>query len=150
MIETASELSKQEVKMVENFQCPGCMSGSNVKCGAFKPWKEYGASCVGHFPSTMMMPGGHVALGLPKGFNKLGDAKDVHRERAYIRLWVRGTKPEWDNLNIAVWAMVEKGYLYVRTYSPRINATYVDVIQDGKLEDAKGAINVGEFVDKID
>lgn len=147
---TESELTKAERKMIEEFQCPGCMVGSDVKCGKFKLWREYGVSCVGHFPSTMLMPGGHIALGLPRGFNKLGDAKEARQERAYIRLWVKGTKPEWDKLNVPVWAMEEDGYLFVRTYSPRVNLTFVDVIQGGKLEDAKGAINVAEFKDQID
>lgn len=148
--ETKPEVSKEEREMIEEFQCPGCMAGSDIKCGKFKLWKEWGVSCISHFPSTIMMPGGNIALGLPRGFNKLGDVKELRQKRAYIRLWIKGTKPDWDKLNVAVWAMEEKGYLYVRTYSPRTNLTFVDVIQGGKLEDAKDAINVGAFKDEID
>ncbi len=57
--------------MVEKFQCPGCVSGSNTKCGSFKLEEPYGFHCSGHVPGTTFMPGGRIFLGLPKGFDKL-------------------------------------------------------------------------------
>lgn len=48
--------------------------------------------------------------------------------------------------------MVKDGVLFVRTYCPRVNRCYVDVVQGGAL-DAPGlehAIDVGEFQDEMD
>lgn len=53
-------------------------------------------------------------------------------------------------LNVAVWAMEHEGALFVRTYSPRVDAGTVDVIPGGTLAMAPGAINVAEFADEID
>lgn len=140
-----------EEKMVEKFQCPGCVCGMDVGCRAFKLWNDYGASCSGHVAGTRLMAGGRINLGLPKGFNKLGDFDSTsENKRVMIRLWVKGTKPEWDRLNVAVWAMEEDGHLFVRTYSPRVNKSYVDIIEGGKLSDVPGAINVAEFQSEID
>lgn len=142
-----------EEKMVEEFQCPGCVAGMDIGCGKFKLWKEYGASCEGHVAGTRsnLSRGGRFNLGLPRGFNKLGDFNSINENsRVLIRLWVKGTKPEWDKFNVAVWSMEEDGYLFVRTFSPRINCSFVDVIQGGKLADAPGAINVAPFKDEMD
>lgn len=67
-----------------------------------------------------------------------------------IRLWVSGTKPEWDRLNVPVWAMVDDGFLFVRTFAPRVNMSWVDVIEGGDLSMVPNAINVGAFVGEID
>ena len=139
--------------MIERFQCPGCMVGSDTKCGSFKPSNGYGASCKGHVLGTAF--GGFnnkIALGLPKGFNKpgVGDDPQMARSWMYIRLWTKGAAPEWDHLNIPVWAMIEGGYLFVRTYSPRLNAGYVDVIEQGDWKMLPTTINVADFVNDID
>lgn len=88
---------------------------------------------------------GRIALGLPKGFNRYGPG-----DRLDIRLFLNGEAPEWDHLNVPVWAMEMGGFLFVRTYSPRINRTSVDVIENGTLDMAKNAIDVSKFVDQID
>ncbi len=65
---------------------------------------------------------GLLALGLPKGFNRIGEGK------LYFGLYPLGgeLRPEWNRLNVAVWAMELDGFLFVRTYSPRVNVTRVD------------------------
>ena len=50
----------------------------------------------------------------------------------------------------AGWAMMEDGYLFVRTYSPRLNRTFLDIVEGGTMELVPGAVNVGEFVEEID
>lgn len=140
-------------KMVEEFQCPGCVCGSDTECGKFKPNKEYGAKCDGHVLGTSILGVGHMALGLPKGFNRSGlDPKHPvgTANTMNIRLWTKGTKPDWDRLNVPVWAMEKDGYLFVRTLSPRRNWSFVDVVEGGTLALVPQAINVGEFYDDID
>lgn len=133
--------------LVEKFLCPGCTCGSDSKCGSYNPVAVDGnLMCGGHCPGTLVVPGGKIALGLPKGFNKVGQA-----EKSNIRLWSVGTKPDWDRLNVPVWAMEKDGFLFVRTYCPRINVGWVDVIEGGKKEDCPaGVIDVGSFKDEID
>ena len=179
------DLSESETKMIEEFQCPGCVRGSDVTCGAFKLLKDNGFSCRGHIPGTALSGIGFILLGMPKGFNRLGDwynyndpdlmfkqigiiglVEKFRKEtdtkgvvpsggyditQTHIRLHTKEMKkPEWNKFNIAVWAMVENGYLFVRTYSPRINRSYIDVIEGGTLEMCPDAINVGEFHKEID
>ena len=140
------------IEMVEKFQCIGCVCGSDTQCGKFELYSEYGNLCGSHVLGTSSSIGWSFALGLPKGFNKPGYTVDRKgsRNQMMIRLWTEGTMPEWDHLNVPVWAMEQDGFLFVRTYCPRINDAYVDVIEGGKLVNVPGAINVAEFVDEID
>ncbi len=94
---------------------------------------------------------GRLAIGLPRGFNRTGSVEFGDKPFVYIRLYESpDMMPEYDRFNIPVWAMEQDGYLYVRCYCPRSNWLFVDVVKDGKLEHAPGAVNVGEFYDQID
>ena len=117
--------------------------------------------CIGHAAGTRfgLGPNSLVMLGMPKGFNKVGDPVSALRlqqsqDKAplcpLVRLWEKGNKPNWDHLNIPVWALVENGYLFVRTYCPRINIGFVDVIEDGSITMVPNAYNVALFSDEID
>ena len=137
-------------RLVKQFQCPGCGSGSDTHCGSYNFSPQY-QHCMSHVLGTVLGLGNTIALGLPKGFNKPGLRENFEcRNRMDIRLWEKDTYPEWDRFNIAVWAMKEDGFLFVRTYAPRINHTWVDVIEGGALELCPGAVNVAEFIDEID
>ena len=147
-------------QMVERFQCPGCVCGSDTKCGKYV---SEGGSCKGHVLGTKMLGIGNFALGLPKGFNRAGheyapSKEHPHRSQMHIRLWPEGTEPEWNHLNIPVWALEGKhtkdsdhdGFLFVRTYQPRINHTIVEVIEGGTLDLVPNATDVSKFFDDID
>jgi hypothetical protein len=67
-----------------------------------------------------------------------------------IRFWLKGTHPDWDNLNVPIWALEKDGYLFVRTYMPRINDSFVDVVEEGLLGLCPTAIDVSKFYDEID
>lgn len=147
--------------LVEKFQCPGCMLGSDTECGSFKLNDALGAgaSCKPHVAGTVFMLGGRVYLGLPKGFNKAGPLvdRDAFYEGAKnnIRLWTFGTHPEWNNCNVAVWAMdgVDDyaGFLLVRTMLPRIGLNFIDIIEGGeRAKLCPNALDVATFIDEID
>lgn len=147
-----------EIELVEKFQCPGCVCGGNTQCGAYKPsTEEGGIMCRGHVLGTSVMLGNgmwNIALGLPQGFHRPGvdwftEPRESHN-KMMLRLWANGERPEWDKFNVAVWALEQDGFLFVRTYAPRINKTWTDVIEGGTLNICPGAINVGEFIDEID
>jgi hypothetical protein len=139
--------------MIEQFQCPGCVCGSDTKCGKFKPHEQYGATCQSHVLGTSILGVGHIALGLPKGFNRSGldpSHPGGTSNTMNIRLWVKGTAPVWDHFNVPVWALEKDGHLFVRTLSPRRNWSYVDVVEGGTLALVPDAINAGEFYDDMD
>ena len=143
-------------QMVKEFQCPGCVSGFDTDCGAYK-WsqeEETGGMCEGHVLGTMVGLGNFVALGLPRGFNKPGYNLDAQpprvRAKMEIRLWIKGSKPAWDFLNVPVWYMVRDGALFVRTFMPRLNRGVVDVIDEGTADLVPNALDGGEFFDEID
>lgn len=141
---------KQILKLVQMFQCPGCVCGGDVTCGQYE-YSPKELRCVSHVLGTSIWPIGIVlALGLPKGFNRPGFYGTKRSYTMDIRLYPKGAKSEWDKLNVPVWAMEKDGFLFVRTYAPRINMTWVDVIEGGSLELVPGAIDVGKFIDEID
>lgn len=137
--------------MIEKYQCPGCVAGMDITCGAFKPEIEDGMfRCNGHCPGTTIVTGAgatKIMLGLPRAFARLG--VQAQSDLPKIRLWQKGSQPIWDKYNVPVWAMVHEGDLIVRTYMPRSNYPIVDVIEGGTLEMCRQAINVGEFYDEI-
>lgn len=143
--------------MVEKFLCPGCLFGSNTRCSRYAPTVSYGVGCKSHVLGTRFSGAGTIALGLPKGFNRPGPDRSSpssdemkHANTMEIRLWKKGTAPEWDNLNVPVWALVEDGHLFVRTLSPRVGRQYVDVVEGGTLAQVPQALDVSKFYDDID
>ena len=145
------QLKETSKNLVEEFQCPGCVCGGDIKCGKFKLNDSYGVFCEGHVLGTSIGIGNYFALGLPKGFCKPGFNQNHEcRNTMNIRLWERGTAPNWNKLNVPVWAMEKDGFLFVRTFSPRLNTAYVDVIEGGTLADTPNAINVEVFIGEID
>jgi len=100
---------------------------------------------------------GSFALGLPRGFDRVGHMSHAKKRTdkhntMWILCWPKdgGNRPHWDNCNVPVWALEKDGFLFVRTYRPRINENCVDVIEGGTLDLVPQAINVGEFYDEID
>lgn len=132
------------VKMIEEFLCPGCISGSDTKCGEFKQTNIGGQTCGSHHPGTMLMGAGKILLGMPTGFNKMRENK------VNVRFHEKGSDPGWDHLNVPVWAMVKDGYLFVRTFQPRLSGSMIDVIEGGTLDMVPQAIDVNKFWDEID
>jgi hypothetical protein len=139
-------------EMVKEFCCPGCVCGYDTDCGKYSPGDGY-HGCEGHVVGTIGMPlPGNFALGLPKGFNRTGwcSLKERTHNKLLIRLWLKGESPGWDDFNVAVWAMEKDGFLFVRTYMPRVNNTAVDVVENGTLEMVPGAIDVSRFYEEMD
>ena len=140
----------KEKELVEKFQCPGCVLGSDTACGSYN-FDHRELRCVTHVLGTQIGLGNPIALGLPKGFNKPGfNEKGRPKNKVNVRLFQVGTYPEWDYLNIPVWALEKDGFLFVRTFAPRIDCSWVDVVDGGTLKLCPNAINVAEFYNKID
>ncbi len=152
--------TKRQLQLIQEYQCAGCVAGHDPEtCEAFALSDRYGFACSAHVFGTSIMGVGPLALGLPKGFCRPGfemmpggeaDPKG-RRNTIAIRMWTDGAHPKWDRFNVPVWAMDQDGALFVRTYAPRLNLTFVDVVDGGKrAELCPDAIDVAAFVDGID
>ncbi len=138
--------------MVKEFQCPGCVCGSSPEDGCFKQSSE-GIGCDNHVAGTILYPiVGTVNLGLPIGFNRLGTI-DTSIQKTNIRLYNKLEDNHYNKFNIPVWYYEYQTYLLVRTYLPRTNVTWVDIVKDYDLVTIFNGfhpINVGEFIEEID
>lgn len=167
-------LPQVQRQMIEEFQCSGCVSGSDTKCGVFRleggEDGDKGFRCGAWTPGTIGIPGGRICLGLPVGFNKTGPIEMEYIQKGgYVTLYASpadlGENPvgpanifsgEYNKLNLPVWAMEQDGHLFVRVISPRKCLPRVQVIKGGtfaifdKYPNIPKPINVGEFVDQID
>ena len=147
------EVSSDVQEMISKFQCPGCTCGTAPcnKCESYKPCGGLSWECENHSAGTMITHIGRIFLGLPRGFNHVGACEQGLHKYKIIRLWRVGTSPAWDYLNIPVWAMEQDGYLFVRTYCPRLNHGFVDIIEGGSLElMPPETLNVMDFIGEID
>jgi hypothetical protein len=136
--------------LIERFQCPGCAFGTAPKeCLKFRLRADQGDagffSCEGHRPGTFLAGAGRLCLGLPKGFCRCGPGEF---QVPFIRFFRK--PPAWDRFNVPVWALERDGVLFVRTFLPRLNVAFVDVIVDGKIGDVPGALDVSTFQDDMD
>ena len=110
---------KAELKnAIENYQCPGCILGSNTSC--FE--KGYGDGCGKHHAGTYIGMIGKIFLGMPVGFNRLGIAEETE-----LRIW-DGFDNNYDKFNVPVWKYLNKsGHTIVRGIQPRTNVPFIDV-----------------------
>lgn len=166
--ESASNLvaiSKEtQRKMVHEIQCPGCIQGCDPATCKKLDLREYADDwgtlfrCDSHRPATFVSGIGRIMLGLPRGFCRMGaqweaflGLSDRPPGAGFIRLWEKDKAPAFDVFNVPVWALEKDGYLYIRTYMPRVNWTVVDVIEDGSCKKiCPNAIDVANFYDEMD
>lgn len=147
-------MSLEQLRMVREYQCSGCVVGSDPKtCGSFELQEEKNDfyRCIQHVSGTRVYPGGNIYLGLPKGFNKVGAVHPDYKSKTHIRIHPEDSVLPWDRLNVAVWGMEQDGTLFVRTYCPRVNDAFIDILPGRTMAVLpEGVIDVGEFIDEID
>lgn len=140
---------REVVEIVKAFQCPGCMSGPDPSsCPEFDIDANLG-SCAGHQCGTYKVGAGLLALGLPKGFDRVRSGCDIP-----IRILDKDSndfKTWYDRFNLPFWGIEEEGYLILRVYSPRIDRCEIHIVKGAKLSDVDFSVtNVREFYDDID
>lgn len=129
-------------KAIYNFQCAGCVCGSSPKtCDKFQlsSHENNEGHCANHVPGTLMYPGGRMILGMPTGFDKIRGAD----QKEFINIYEKGSIPEFDFLNLPVWAMEHEGNLFVKVVCARILSIFTYIILGGKMDD------LGEYKDKV-
>lgn len=122
---------------IENYQCSGCVSGSDISC--FKKCKTGGIGCGNHMSGTMISSIGKVFLGLTKGFDRLG-----YDEKLIPHIYESFNKCDWSycKFNIPVWKYLnENGHTLVRGLMPRLNQTFIHIY----LEDCRDKIDCLEI-----
>jgi hypothetical protein len=114
---------------VEEYQCSGCVSGYNVSC--FKP-NVSGVGCSRHIAGTMTMGVGSFFLGMPKGFNRVGEYSKM-RPNIYENFEVLDWK--YDMWNIPVWKHLSKdGHTFVRGFMPRRNEPFIHIFLENCID----------------
>ncbi len=126
---------------VEEYQCPGCVCGSDTEC-----YEEgISLSCGKHVTGTRVLGSGIFLLGMPKGFNRIGD-----NEKLNPKIYKTYESSDWkyDKWNIPIWKHLDKnGNTLVRGISPRINTSFLHIF----LEDCRDKIDCLEITqDDID
>lgn len=114
---------------IEEYQCPGCVCGSDTECYE----KGDNLECKKHVAGTMAMPHiGKFLLGMPTGFCRTGNIEEF---KVYI---FENLSKGWgfDKFNVPVWKHLDKnGNTLVRGISPRINAPFLHVVLGDCMDD---------------
>jgi hypothetical protein len=133
--------------LVKKYQCSGCMNGPTKNC--FKE-ASAGIGCDNHYAGTMVSSEGTIFKGMPKGFNRLGDSRNIKITIFKTRQHQQEQWP-YNTFNIPVWKHKNKsGHIIVRGISPRTNCGYIHVIEKGDFESID-AINITEAaIEKMD
>ena len=120
--------NKTGLKLREIYQCHGCLTGP--KEGCYKAAKA-GIGCDSHYPGTMVSNEGTIFVGLPKGFNRLGDSRTI---KVSIFESIEQPQGHWpyDKFNVPVWKYKNAaGHIIIRGLCPRINQGFIHVIAKG-------------------
>jgi len=122
-------MKKEIKKMIEIYQCPGCVCGSDISCYE----KSDGLECEKHVAGTRMSNVGRFFLGMPKGFCRLGAC-----ENTKISIFENfEDKPGWDydKFNIPVWKHLDKyGNTLIRGLCPRTNYPFLHIFMGNCLD----------------
>ena len=127
---------------VEEYQCSGCVSGSDISCYQ----KGNSSACGAHVAGTRIFNIGRIFLGMPTGFNRLGTAEETK-----IDIWetYEEQNKNWayDMFNVPVWKHKDanKDNTLIRGISPRINSPFIHIV----LEDCLDKIDCIEITDEV-
>ncbi len=105
-------------KLVEKYQCPGCVCGSDISCYENK---YSGQECSKHVSGTMVSGIGKLFLGMPKGFNRKGTEVTT--------IYIYEQFKSYDKFNIPVWKHFDGENTIVRGLSPRIDIPFIDILK---------------------
>jgi hypothetical protein len=121
---------KKNIKIaIEEYQCSGCVIGGDTTC--FESRGEgYGCGCGKHCAGTYVYPlVGNVYLGMPKGFNRLGEFEKM-KPNIYETF-----DDHYDIFNIPVWKYLSKdGHTFVRGLRPRKNEPFINIFLENCMD----------------
>lgn len=128
---------------IEKYQCTGCTNGSDISC--FEENSNGGVGCGNHCAGTFIFPSGNIFLGMPKGFNRLGECTKL---KPTIYNTFESSEWKYNMWNIPVWKYLSKdGHTFVRGIMPRKNEPFIHIF----LENCINKINCLEILqDDVD
>ena len=113
---------------IEEYQCSGCVSGCDISC--FEKDYTAGIGCGKHRAGTFCLGVGSMFLGMPKGFNRLGQLSGMQPS-----IYATYTEGHYDMWNIPVWKYKNPiGHTFVRGIRPRKNEPFLDIFLEDCLE----------------
>jgi hypothetical protein len=139
---------------VEEYQCPGCISGSNTSC--YKK-SNNSVSCGCHMAGTAILSQGKIFLGMPKDFNRLGCSFgseqqlkiEIHEKFNEEEVWM-GDHP-MGKFNVVCWKYLnEHGHTLVRGVRPRKNEPFLHIFLEDCREKIGGVEITKEEIEKMD
>ena len=115
---------------IEEYQCSGCVLGSDIEC--FKENTTGGVGCGKHHAGTIMRGVGNFFLGMPVGFNRVGEQKTL---KPNVYETFESSDWTYDKFNIPVWKYLNKdGHTFVRGIMPRKNEPFIHVFLEDCIE----------------
>jgi len=138
---------EQKIKnAVEEYQCSGCISGSDISC--FKKNETGGIGCGEHFSGTRILGIGKILLGMPKGFNRLGKEEDL---KPNIYATYEDCDWQFNIWNVPVWKHLDKnGNTLVRGVMPRRNQTFIHIFLENCIDKINCLEITQEQIDAMD
>lgn len=115
---------------IENYQCSGCVYGSDISC--FTSNENGGVGCGKHHAGTMVIGIGQIFLGMPKGFDRLG-FDNAMKPNIYKSF----EECEWkfNKFNIPVWKYLnEEGHTLVRGICPRRSYPFIHIYLENCID----------------
>ena len=129
-------------KAVEEYQCSGCVGGSDTSCYVKG---NNSVACDKHVAGTRISNIGRIFLGMPSGFNRLGIAEETNIDIFETQEEQNGTWG-YDMFNVPVWKYKDVyNNVLVRGFCPRSNRPFIHII----LEDCLDKIDCIEISEEI-
>lgn len=115
---------------IEEYQCAGCVVGSDVSC--FEINSNGGIGCGKQHAGTMATGVGKFFLGMPMGFNRLGEYTKL---KPNIYDTFESSEWKYDMWNIPVWKYLSKyGHTFVRGIMPRRNEPFIHIFLENCID----------------
>lgn len=115
---------------IEEYQCSGCVVGYNTSC--FRKNETGGVGCGKHHSGTIFAGIGNILLGMPIGFNRLGEFTKLKPN-----IFEAFENCEWtfNKFNRPVWKYLSpQGHTFVRGIMPRRNEPFIHVFLENCID----------------
>ena len=134
---------------IENYQCSGCIVGGDTSCYERNHIPGPGSvGCGKHQAGTTIGFIGTIFLGMPRGFNRLGEYTSL---RPVIFKSFETAQWDYNQWNIPVWKYLSKdGHTFVRGLTPRLNEPFIHVYLEDCMDRIECLEITQDFMDYMD
>lgn len=145
-------MDKNIKEAIEEYQCSGCISGSDISC--FVKNGSGGVGCGQHLAGTLITGIGKIYLGMPKGFCRHGEQNNL-----FMRIFKTfddykmdcDEMPKYDIFNVPVWKHLNKeGHTLIRGLRPRKNEGFIVIVLENCIDKFECLEITKEQIDAMD